>query len=261
MKVNSFIKITNILKILGILLFIGVLIGLIVFIRKIYILNNTYSQYKKSVVAEILDSKVITYHGSSKTRRTNRPYNSVVYKVYIKQTNETIKIEDEFTNASAYKNGEEILLSYYNLYDKNSNKYCGQNYAIKPLSYFNNGSFCEASNNSYIFCNSDYIDKIISLKIDYPDGRIVEKDYIWFYPDSNNGACILRNTITDELIDVIKNRKNSIDVTETSFGKVYNFEYYYSHYSVLNYGENIHESLVLKSSSKKNIIDFITNIS
>lgn len=113
MKVKSFIKITNIFKILGILLFIGILIGLIVFIRKIYILNNTYSKYEKSVVAEILDSKVITYHGSSKTRRTNRPYNSVVYKVYIKQTNETIKIEDEFTNASAYKNGEEILLSYY----------------------------------------------------------------------------------------------------------------------------------------------------
>ena len=258
MKVKSFIKTTNILKILGILLFIGILIGLIVFIRKIYILNHTYSKYEKSVVAEILDSKVITYHGSSKTRR--RPYNSVVYKVYIKQTNETIKIEDEFTNASAYKNGEEILLSYYNLYDKNSNKYCGQNYSIKPLSYFNNGSFCETSNNSYIFCNSDYIDKIISLKIDYPDDRLVEKDYIWFYTDSHNVTCHLYN-ITEELVNVIKTKTTSINVTETSLGKVYNFEYYTFHFSVLNYGENINESLVLKSTSENNIIDFITNIS
>ena len=260
MKVNSFIKITNILKILGILLCIGILLGLIIYIRKIYILNNTYSKYEKSVVAEILDSKVITYHGFRKTRRTNRPSNSVVYKVYMKQTNETIKIEDEFTNASAYKNGEEILLSYYNLYDKNSNKYCGQNYSIKPLSYFNNGSFCETSNNSYIFCNSDYIDKVISLKIDYPDDRIVEKDYIWFYADSHNVTCKLYN-ITEELINVIKNKTTSIDVTETSLGKVYNFEYYTFHFSVLNYGENISESVVLKSSSEKNIIDFITNIS
>lgn len=255
MELNSFIKITNILKILGILLCIGALIGVIIFIKKIYILNNTYSKYEKSVVAEILDSKVITYHGSSKTRRTNRPYNSVIYKVYIKETNETIKIEHEFTNNSAYKNGEEILLSYYNLYDKNSDKYVGQSYSTKPLSYFNNGSFCGTSNNSYIFCDSDYMDKIISLKIDYPEDRIVEKDYIWFYTDSHNVTCKL-SKISEGLVSRIKNRIKSIDFTETSLGRVYNFE----DYSILNYGESLNDSLVLDSTSEKNIIDFITNI-
>lgn len=257
MGLNSFIKITNIFKILGILLCIGILLGLIVHIRKIYIFSNTYPKYEKSVVAEILRSKVVTHHGSSKTH--SRSYNSVVYKLHIKQTNKTIKLKDEFTNKSAYKNGEEILLSYYNLYDKKSNKYCGQNYSIKPLSYFNNGSFLETSNNSYIFCDSDYIDKIINLKIDYPDDRIVQKDYIWFYTDSHNVTCKL-SKISEDLVNVIKNRTTFIDVTETSLGQVYNFEYYTFNFSVLNYGKNLNESLVLKSTSEKNIIDFITNI-
>ena len=257
MELNSVIKITNILKIIGILLCIGVFLGVFLYIRKIYIFYNTYSKYEKSVVAEILSSKNVTHYGSSKTH--SRSYNSVVYKLYIKQTNKTIKLKDEFTNKSAYKNGEEILLSYYNLYDKKSNKYCGQNYSIKPLSYFKNGSFFGISNNSYIFCNPDYLEKIINLKIDYPDDRIVQKDYIWFYTDSHNVTCKL-SKISEDLVNVIKNRINSIDVTETSLGQVYNFEYYTFHFSVLNYGKNLNESLVLKSTSEKNIIDFITNI-
>ena len=55
---------------------------------------------------------------------------------------------------------------------------------------------------------------------------------------------------------MIKNRTTSIEVTETSLGKVYNFD----DFSVLNYGENLNESLVLTSTSRKNIMDFITNI-
>lgn len=249
MKLKSFIKITNIVKLLGILLSIGVFIALIIQIRKIYILNNTYSKYEKSVVAEVINSKVVTNYSTRRRRVNNKKYN--VYTVYSNETNETIKIPTNVT----YKNGEKILLIYYNLYDKKSNKYCGQDFATKQLLYFNNGSFCEISDNSYIFCNSDYIDKIISLKIDYPDDRIVTKDYIWFYTDSHNVTCKLSN-ISEDLINMIKNRTTSIEVTETSLGKVYNFD----DFSVLNYGENLNESLVLTSTSRKNIMDFITNI-
>lgn len=249
MKLKSFIKIANIVKLLGILLSIGVFIALIIQIRKIYILNNTYSKYEKSVVAEVINSKVVTNYRTRRRRVNNKKYN--VYTVYSNETNETIKIPTNVT----YKNGEKILLIYYNLYDKKSNKYCGQDFATKQLSYFNNGSFCEISDNSYIFCNSDYIDKIISLKIDYPDDRIVTKDYIWFYTDSHNVTCKLSN-ISEDLINMIKNRTTSIEVTETSLGKVYNFD----DFSVLNYGENLNESLVLTATSRKNIMDFITNI-
>ena len=253
MKSKSFIKITNIVKLLEILLFIGVLITLIIQIRKVYILTNTYSKYEKSIVAEVLNSEVQV---PRKIRGKYHGYLGSLYTIYIDETNETIKI----TTNPGYMIGEKILLSYYNLYDKNSNKYCGQNYSITKLSYFNNGSFYETLDNSYIFCNPNYIDKTLGLKIDYPDDRIVEKDYIRFYTDSHNVTCKLSN-ISSDLINVIKNRTTSIDVTETSLGNVYNFEYYTFYFSVLNYGKNINESLVLQSTSKKNIIDFITNIS
>lgn len=120
----------------------------------------------------------------------------------------------------------------------------------------------ETTNHTYIFCNSNNINRIIHLKIDYPDDRMVKKDSIWFYTDSHSDyvTCNLSTNITEELMNIIENRENFIEVTETSFGTLYNFEYYRFHFSVLNYGKNIKESLVLKSTSKKNIVDFITNM-
>lgn len=124
MKLNFNQKIINIRKLLLILWSICILIGGIILIRKIYIRNNTYSEYKKSMIAEIIDSKVVTHPNYSK-KRNRKTYKSTIYKIRIKETKETIELEDEFSNRSSYKNGEEVLLMYYNLYDKNSNKCCG----------------------------------------------------------------------------------------------------------------------------------------
>lgn len=58
----------------------------------------------------------------------------------------------------------------------------------------------------------------------------------------------------------ISNRKSEIDFTKNSLGTVYDFNYNHWHYSILNYGYNLNNSIVLISSiqEKLNIMNFIT---
>lgn len=255
-ELKEIIIIKKLIKWIGILLVIITFFLLITQIRKIYVMKNTYKKYETSVEAKIIDSKVISQFRFSRTR--GRRYYRVVYTVYIKETGETIKLEDSSTsNVIAYNDQQKVLLNYYNLYYNNSDKYYGKSYSIKPLSYFKDGSFFGVDSNEYIFYDSEYINKIVNFKIDSSD-TMIDKEYIYFHTSVPNDTCKL-SKINEELINVIKNKNVSISVEDTMIGKIYNFNDYFN-YSVLNYGNTINESLVLKSIHLRNIADFISNI-
>lgn len=259
MKVN-FNKKTFIFKLLitsFIVIFISMLLSLAIYIRKIYILNNSYEKYEKSVIAEIVSSKVTHIHGNTKNRFS---YNNVVYTVHINETDETLKVTEEFSNIASYKDGEKILLNYYGIYDNHSNKYLEQQYSIKPLYYFDEGSFFGLSDKDCLFFNNNYPNSIFNFKSNNFTISVKSKEQIWIYKENEEFIGKITSNIDPTLINFISNRKSEINITKNSLGTVYDFNYNHWHYSILNYGSNLNNSIVLMSFIQENlnIMNFIT---
>lgn len=259
MKVNFNKKpvIFKLLKILFIVMFISTFLSLAIYIRKIYILNNSYKKYEKSVIAEIVSSKVTHIHGNRKNRFS---YNNIVYTVHINETDETLKVTDEFSKIVSYKDGEKILLNYYSIYDKHSNKYLDQQYSIKPLYYFDEGSFFGLSNKDSLFLNNNYPNIIINFTSNDFTNSVKSKKQLWICKENEEFVGKITSNMDTTLINFINNRNSKIDITRNSLGSVYNFNYNHWHYSILNYGSNLNDSLVLMSFIQENlnIMDFIT---
>lgn len=258
MKVN-FNKtfIFKLLTISFIVVFISIFLSLAIYIRKLYILNNSYEKYEKSVIAEIISSKVTHIHGNRKNRFS---YNNIVYTVHINETDETIKVVKEFSGKATYQNGEKVLLSYYGIYDKHSNKYLEQQYSIKPLYYFDKGSFLGLLDKNTLFFNNNYPNSIINFKSNNFTISVQSKEQIWIYKEDEEFIGEITSNMDTTLINFINNRNSKIDITRNSLGTVYNFNYNHWHYSILNYGSNLNDSLVLMSFIQENlnIMDFIT---
>lgn len=259
MKVN-FNKKTFIFKLLDILfivIFISIFLSFAIYIRKIYILKNSYKKYEKSVIAEIVSSNKVTHVRGNRNNRIS--YHNVVYTVHINETDETLKITDGFSNIASYKDGEKILLNYYGIYDKHSNKYLEKQYSIKPLYYFDEGSFLGLSDKDSLFFNNNYPNSIFNFKSNNFTIS-VSKEQIWIFKENEEFIGKITSNIDTTLINFISNRKSEIDITKNSLGTVYDFNYTHWHYSILNYGSNLNNSIVLMSSiqEKLNIMNFIT---
>ncbi len=259
MKVNFNKKalIFKLLIISFIVIFISTFLSLAIYIRKIYILNNSYEKYEKSVIAEIVSSKVTHIYGNRKNRSS---YTNIVYTIHINETNETLKVTEEFSKTATYKNGEKILLNYYGIYDKHSNKYLEQQYSIKPLCYFNEGSFLGFSNTDSLFFDTNYPNNIINFKSNDFTLFVKSKEQLWIYKENEEFIGKITLNIDTTLINFISNRKSVIASTTYPLGTVYDFNYNHWHYSILNYGSNLNDSLILMSFMQENlnIMDFIT---
>lgn len=267
-KMEKYMKENRSFRMIKWCLNIFIIIYLIMAVYKIFITFkqiNTYSKYDKSELAEIMDvnSKVL-HSGSARNRKTMGM--EISYKIKIKATNETIKIKSKGVNDSDFFEGRKVILSYYNLYDKNSNEYCGKSYGMTPLKKYDKGFF-ELGDNFYFFYDCDYPDKIVEFKIDFPNTRYDKKEIgVWTYasdrekPEGYQTDFLLDTEIDATMKSMIEIQED-IDITETLFGTTYDFNNNGKHFSVLNYGNEVKDSLVLisKETDSYHMIDYISN--
>lgn len=254
------IKSFSILKLIKYIFIILLVIGIVLFImwiRKQYLISKkSYTKYEKSVVAEVIDYKITKTPGS----RRSSPRSYITYTFYSESTGKAVKLKQKYSGGK-YEKGEKVLLIYYNIYEKNTNKLLEEKFYPKTLSYFENGNFFGLLDDSYIYCHTGYENKVIHFKLDFkPDQQ--EKN-ILIFDDSNYNLCILSKQLNQDLITEIKTRveqKSNIEIIETNLGIVYNFNVDSSHYSVLNYGDSLNNyNSITLSASDRNILDFISN--
>lgn len=252
-NIKSFSALKSI-KYIFIILIIPSIILYIMWIRKQYLIEKkSYTQHEKSVVAEVIDYKI------TKTLASKRS-SYITYTFYCESTGKTVKLKQK-DGGGRYKKGEKVLLIYYNVYEKNTNKLLEEKFYPKTLSYFENGNFFGLLDDSYIYYHTGYENKVIHFKLDYKPDR-QEKNMLIF-DDSNYNLCVLSKQLNQDLITEIKNRveqKSKIEIIETNLGTVYNFNVNSSHYSILNYGDNLNNyNSITLSASNRNILDFISN--
>ncbi|MBP3597105.1 MAG: hypothetical protein J6J60_06895 [Clostridia bacterium] len=254
------IKSYSILKLIKYIYIILIVIGIVLFVmwlRKQYIISKkSYTKYEKSVVTEVVDYKITKIPGS----RKNSPQSYITYTFYSESTGNTVKLKEKY-DSGGYEKGEKVLLIYYNVYEKNTNKLLKEKFFPKTLSYFENGNFFGVLDDSYIYYHTGYADKVINFKLDYKPDR--QEKNLLIFDDSNYNLCILSKGLNQNLISEIKNRiklKSKIEIIETNLGTVYNLNINSSHYSVLNYGDSLnnYNSITLLVSDR-NILDFISN--
>lgn len=219
-----------------------------------WLTDNTYSKYEKTVIAKIM---------SENTELGNLGRKSS-YTAKIKDTGEIVNITNRSLSVIGMNDiweGQDVLLNYYKLYDNDSNEYCGENYKIIPTARYS-VKFNELDDNFYCFCDGNYIDKFIIFKVDSENTECFD-DYI----DTRNYEEKYGVLITSNYETGFRISKGSVEIpeefnkTQISLGTIYDFNDNEEHYSVLNYGDEIKDSLVLisKEADSYSILDYIVN--